>query len=267
MVILATALMGVALLLGGVVHAVVLAVGGVGSQINPSRGPATGIERDADSDRQLRRGAAYRDQIAAAPMLAVTDDAMLPGDGADAAPEAIGIPAGLAPGPAQNLTGIPLTPEGAIGQLTQIDLAVLQSMSPSTAAEVYRAWALPGGIGPDRWWITQSVQRFLSAASMGEVLDPGSAVVVEPAAALVKGTDGPDWLVACVLLKVTATYRQEGQVAFAHCERMQWVGGRWMISPGVPPAPAPATWPGTELASEAGWHPWVSAPTAPGAAT
>ncbi|NHA01215.1 hypothetical protein G5V59_18825 [Nocardioides sp. W3-2-3] len=71
-----------------------------------------------------------------------------------------------------------------------------------------------------------------------------------------KGTDGPDWTTVCVLMKVTASYKQEAQIAFAHCERMQWVGGRWMVAPGAPPAPAPATWPGTQLAHEAGWRTW-----------
>jgi hypothetical protein len=94
---------------------------------------------------------------------------------------------------------------------------------------------------------------------MGEAKDPGSQVTVEPAAALVKGTDGPDWVTACVLFRVTASYRRGGRVAFGHCERMQWVGGRWMIAPGQPPAPAPSTWPGTELANEAGWRTWVTA--------
>lgn len=158
------------------------------------------------------------------------------------------------------MTGFPRTPQGAIGQLAQIDLAVLQMMSLPTAREVYRAWALPGGIGPDRWWITQSVHAFLTSTSMGEVLDPSAGVEIEPAAAMVKGTDGPDWTVVCVLLKVTATYRQEGQVAFGHCERMQWAGGHWMIAPGHPPAPAPSTWPGTGLAIQAGWRTWRATP-------
>ena len=143
------------------------------------------------------------------------------------------------------MTGFPHTPEGAIGQLAQIDLAVLQSMSLSTAEEVYNAWALPGGVRAEDWWITASVRAFLSSTGMGEVKDPSASVTLEPAAALVKGTDGPDWATVCVLMKVTATYKSEGQIAFAHCERMQWVGGRWMVAPGAPPAPAPATWPGT----------------------
>ena len=154
------------------------------------------------------------------------------------------------------MTGFPHTPEGAIGQLAQIDTAVLQSMSLQTAHEVYGAWALPGGVSADDWWITASVRAFLSSTDMGEVKDPSASVTLEPAAALVKGTDGPDWAVVCVLMKVTATYKQEAQIAFAHCERMQWVGGRWMVAPGAPPAPAPATWPGTALANEAGWRTW-----------
>ena len=154
------------------------------------------------------------------------------------------------------MTGFPHTPEGAIGQLAQIDTAVLQSMSLQTAHEVYNTWALPGGVSAEDWWITASVRAFLTSTDMGEVKDPSASVTLEPAAALVKGTDGPDWAVVCVLMKVTATYKQEAEIAFAHCERMQWVGGRWMVAPGAPPAPAPATWPGTALALEAGWRTW-----------
>jgi hypothetical protein len=255
--ILATAVVVAALLFGGLVYALVLAVGGVGSQASPVGGAATGIA-DSTGAREVPRGGAHRDRIAAAAMLAVPDDAMFPGEVAGTAHEGIEIPGGQAPGPAQILTGFPHTPAGALGQLAQIDLAVLEAMSLSTAQEVYRAWALPGGIGPDRWRVAESVRAFLTSTSMGEVLDPGAAVEVEPAAGLVKGTDGPDWLVVCVLLKVTASYRQQGQVAFAHCERMQWVGGRWMIAPGLPPTPAPATWPGTALANQAGWRPWIT---------
>jgi len=136
---------------------------------------------------------------------------------------------------------------------------VLQAMSLQTAQEVYLTWALPGGVGPEEWWITASVQSFLSSTGRGGTRDPATQVTIEPAAALIKGTDGPDWVTACVLLKVTASYREDGQVAFGHCERMQWVGGRWMIAPGQPPAPAPSTWPGTELANDAGWRTWVTA--------
>jgi hypothetical protein len=210
------------------------------------------------------QGADHRDDIAAAPMLEVPEQAAFPAEPATATPDSIEIPAGAGiSGPGLVMTGFPHTPEGAIGQLAQIDLAVLQAMSLPTAEEVYNTWALPGGVGADDWWITASIRAFLANTDMGEVKDSDASVTAEPAAALVKGTDGPDWTTVCVLMKVTATYRQEGQVAFGHCERMQWVGGRWMLAPGTPPAPAPSTWPGTDLAIEAGWRTWVTDPTNP----
>ena len=159
------------------------------------------------------------------------------------------VPAGTGlTGPALVATGFPHTPEGAIGQLAQIDTAVLSSMSPQTAREVYSAWALPGGVAPEDWWTATAVDSFLTSSGMGGALAPDAAVTVEPAAALIKGNDGPDWTTVCVLMKVSATYRSEAQTGWGHCERMQWVGGRWMIAPGNrrppprPPGPAPG-WP------------------------
>lgn len=256
--ILATAFLVAASLIGGLVYAVFIAVGGVGHPAATAGGEVvTGIDDYTTVDQQAQ-GDMYRDEVAAAPMLTVPDDAMFPGDPAAATREGIEIPTGESVGPAQILTGFPHTPAGALAQLAQIDTAVLQAMSLPVAREVYEAWALPGGVGAKGWWITQSVQAFLTATSMGEVLDPRAYVEVEPAAGLVKGTDGPDWLVGCVLHKVTASYRQEAQVAFAHCERLAWVGDRWLIAPGPPPAPAPATWPGTAPADQAGWRPWLT---------
>ena len=251
--ILVAAAVVAALLLGGLGYAVYLAVAGIGEEASADTDVATG-----ETDRStVAQGAVHRDEVAAEPMLAVPASAAFPAEPTSAKAPAIKVPAGTGVnGPAFVMTGFPHTPEGAIGQLAQIDLAVLQSMSLTTAAEVYNAWALPGGVRADEWWITASVQAFLTSTGMGEVKDPSSSVSLEPAAALVKGTDGPDWAVVCVLMKVTASYKQEGQIAFAHCERMQWVGGRWMVAPGAPPAPAPATWPGTQLAHEAGWRTW-----------
>lgn len=266
--ILAAAVAVAVLLLVGLVYAVNLAIAGIGDDANASIGVATG-ETDHST---VARGAAHRDEIAAEPMLSVPERSALPpaesGTTSTKAPE-IKIPAGAGVnGPSFVMTGFPQTPEGAIGQLAQIDLAVLQSMSLTTAEEVYNAWALPGGVQAEDWWITASVRAFLSSTGMGEVKDPSASISLEPAGALIKGTDGPDWAVVCVLMKVSATYKSEGQIAFAHCERMQWVGGRWMVAPGAPPAPAPATWPGTQLAHEAGWRTWstdhTTEPTNPG---
>jgi hypothetical protein len=251
--ILAGAVVVAALLLGGLVNAVYLALTGVGDDANAGPLVATG-----ETDRStVALGASHRDEIAAEPMLTVPASAAFPAEPASHIAPSISIPAGTGvTGPGFVMTGFPRTAEGAIGQLAQIDIAVLQSMSLQTAREVYDTWALPGGVNADEWWITASVRAFLSSTDMGEVKDPSASVTLEPAAALVKGTDGPDWATVCVLMKVTATYKSEAEVAFAHCERMQWVGGRWMVAPGAPPATAPATWPGTELAIEAGWRTW-----------
>jgi len=245
----------VVMLLVGLVYAVYLAVSGLTGSEESAAVVATGVTHGPGEIQ----GQAHRDEIAAAPMLEVGEDAMFPADPAEEAAPSIDIPAGTMPGPGLVMTGFPHTLEGAIGQLAQIDVAALQAMSLRTAQEIYLNWALPGGVGPQRWWITASVQSFLSASDMGDEKDPASQVIVEPVAALVKGTDGPDWVTACVLLKVTASYRQDGEVAFGHCERMQWVGGRWVLAPGDPPAPAPSTWPGTELANAAGWRTWSTA--------
>jgi len=204
-------------------------------------------------------GADRRNEIAAAPMLAVTAAAMNPAPPTDQAAAAIHIPAGTVVGPAAVLTGFPHTPEGAVGQLAQIESTVLQMMSLSTAYDAYQAWALPGGAGVENWGLTTTVRAFLDSAQMGQSKAAAAAVTTQPVGAQVKGTDGPDWVTACVLMKASAVYRSASEVAFGYCERMQWAGGRWMVAPGTPPAPAPSTWPGTELSNQAGWHTWISA--------
>lgn len=251
--ILVAAVVVAAGLIGGLIYAVHLAIAGVGAD-----GAAPAAATGETTHSTVAAGADRRDEIAETQMLQVPQDAAFPGEPTNRKIPGIEVPSGTAiNGPGQVMTGFPQTPEGAIGQLAQIDIAVLQAMSLPTAQEVYATWALPGGVAADEWWITASVEAFLTNTQMGEVKDPDAAVTVEPAAALVKGTDGAGWATVCVLLKISATYRHDGQVAFGHCERMQWVGGRWMLAPGAPPAPAPSTWPGTELARQAGWRTWV----------
>ncbi|MGL5825279.1 MAG: hypothetical protein ACRCYU_10755 [Nocardioides sp.] len=253
------------LLIGGLVYAVHAAVTGVGdtaSGTSNGGGVATGTTQ---APARVARGAGHRAGIVSEPMLTVSEDAAFPAETTPQDAPAIEIPeGGQVAGPGFVMTGFPRTPEGAIGQLAQIDLAVLQTMSVGVAGEVYRAWALPGGVGAEDWWITTSVKAFLSSTGMGEQgMDPTASVTLVPAAALVKGTDGPDWATVCVLYRVTATYQSVGEIAFAHCEPMQWIEGRWMLAPGAPPAPAPATWPGTALALDAGWRTWTPTPTTP----
>lgn len=223
------------------------------------RGDASGQEARSSSAQVSPTQGSVRNRIAGEPMLTVKPDDAFPSDdqaqsGTIVIPESDGTI-----GPGFVATGFPRTPEGAIGQLAQMDVAVLQSMSTHTAREVHQGWALPGGVSAEDWWITRSVEAFLAAASMGEVKDAGAAVTATPMAAQIKGIDGPNWVLACVLLKLQGSYHQTEEVAFGHCERMQWVGGRWMIAPGTPPAVAPSTWPRTAKAVEAGWHQWSTA--------
>lgn len=148
-------------------------------------------------------------------------------------------------------------------------------MSIETAHTVYRAWSAPGAPPADSWELVANIQAFLASGAGPSVNDLsgvsdqgglsglGAVVVAVPVAAQVKATDGPDWVVGCVLLAVTARVAAVARIAYGYCARLQWTGGergRWVIAPGAPPARAPSTWPGTALAAPAGWRPWGSSP-------
>lgn len=202
-------------------------------------------------------GQAHRDAVAAAPMLAVDDTAAAPTVPAAVAAPTITIPSSRTQGPAGVTSGFPHSPEGAIGQLAAIEQTVLQGMSIQQVNAVHDAWAMPGAPAVAQWPLAQNVQAFLGSAQMAGALDPTSTVVVTPSAAQVKGTDGPDWVLACVLVRVRATIATDAQMGYGYCERMQWHETRWMIAPDSAPAPAPSTWPGSELAGRAGWRTWA----------
>jgi hypothetical protein len=208
---------------------------------------------------QQRPRPVSRDAVAAEPMLQVQ-----PGDARPTAPAAIAgpvmeIPPSTHAGSAGVPAGFPHAAEGAIGQLAAIEMTVLQGMSIPHTNDVYHRWALPGGVGVERWPMTANVQAFLAAAQMGDEKDMSASIVAVPAAGQIKGIDGPDWLVACVLLDVRATITVAARMGYGYCERMQWLNGRWMIAPGTPPATAPSTWPGSELSIKAGWRSWIDA--------
>jgi hypothetical protein len=258
----------VALALGfGFGYAVYLAVGSAVTGDSPGERPTLSSEQ-MNSSTTL--GAEHRDQVAAQPMLAVDQDAMKPTTPTTELADTIVIPEPTGSGAEDVATGFPHTPEGAIGQLAALSQAVLTSMSVETAHRVYAEWAMPGGVGAEDWQMTLNVASFLGAAGMGPTKAPGATVSVIPAAAQVKGTDGPDWTVACVLFQVEATISSQSSIGYGYCERMQWTrlqgnsevgspaGGRWLIAPGTPPAPAPNTWPGSALALKAGWLTWTT---------
>ena len=197
--------------------------------------------------------------IAAAPMAPVGEDAGITPGVAIALPPAIRLPAATTVGASGVPSGFAHTPEGAAAQLAAIVVRVLSSMSLPLATEVYRDWAMPGGVGAADWSQTRNVQSFLThARQSSSELDPGTLVSVTPAAIQIKGTDGPDWVVACVLLDVRAALKAEARMGYGTCERMQWTGDRWLIGPGAPPPPAPSTWPGSDAFIEAGWLPVAS---------
>ena len=197
-----------------------------------------------------------RDRIAAAPMATVPEDAgMTPGVAINL-PAASTLPAATTVGVRARPTGFPHTRHGAPAQLAAIEVRVLSAMSLPLTAEVYRDWALPGGVGASGWAQTRNVQSFLThARQSSNVLDPGTLVTVTPAAVQIKGSDGPDWVVACVLLDVRAALKTGARMGYGTCARLQWAGDRWLIGPGTPPAPAPSTWPGSDASVRAGWLP------------
>jgi hypothetical protein len=221
-------------------------------------------------------GPAYRDHVAAARMLKVAPDDARRGTPAAVPGPVIDVPAATDVGQGQVPTGFPRTPQGAVGQLAAIETTVLQGMSIPQANQVYEQWALPGGAGVADWALTKNVQSFLASSGQGQSKDPTVAVTATPAAGQVKGTDGPDWVLACVLLDVRATITMQARIGYGYCERMQWQptppgtdgpGGRWMIAPGAPAAAAPSTWPGTDIAFKAGWRTWASSDKAVAADT
>jgi hypothetical protein len=191
-------------------------------------------------------------------MLQVDRQASRPTTPAAVAGPTMQIPPATGAGPAGVPNGFPRTAEGAVGQLAAIGTAVLQGMSIRYTNDVYTDWALPGGVGMEQWPMTGNVQAFLDAARMSQE-NMAATVIAVPAAGQVKGVDGPNWVVACVLFEVHATITVEAQMGYGYCERMQWQNSRWMIAPGAPPARPPSTWPGSELSIRAGWRTWVDA--------
>ena len=201
-----------------------------------------------------------RDAIAAAPMAQVPNDAGMTPGVAISLPPATPLPSPTDVGASEVPTGYPHTPLGAAAQLAAIEVRVLTAMSLPVAVDVYHGWALPGGVGATDWSQTRNVASFLThARQSSNVKDPGMRVSVTPVAIQIKGTDGPDWTVACVL-DVRATSTADARMGYGTCERLQWVDGRWMIGPGTPPAAAPSTWPRSEASVKAGWQPLVSHP-------
>lgn len=196
---------------------------------------------------------ARRDDLAAAPMR--------PGSGPDAQPSVLSardpgfivLPGSTTVGPAGVPAGFAHNPAGAIAQLAGIDKTALDSASLVGARAVIDNWAAPGGPTAATWSGVRAMADFLTAAGLSAGRPPDLALSATPLMGLVKATDGPDWVVACVDFEVDATLARTARVAVADCQRMAWAGNHWVIGPGAEPAPAPSIWPGTDAAIDAGY--------------
>ncbi|MCB2176452.1 MAG: hypothetical protein KQH57_11635 [Actinomycetales bacterium] len=241
--IVATALVA----LGGLVIAVVEAATSSGT---------SNLEANSAGVEDTASGPDRRDAIAAAGMLQVSAQDARSGTPSLTSAGTIAVPIATTLGAAEVPTGFPRTPEGAVGQLAAIATTVLDAMSIEETTAVYAAWSADGAPPVDTWELARAVQGFLGSAA-GQYTDRTTTQVhATPVAGQIKGTDGPDWVVACVLLDVRATVVTEARTAWGHCARMQWQTGRWVIGAGAAPAEAPSTWPGTDLAAKAGWLDW-----------
>lgn len=204
-------------------------------------------------------GVALRDEIAAAPMLAVSPADATGGTPALGALPTIDIPLVDQIGEEGIPTGYPKTPEGAVGQLGEILVSVLGSMDLTHAQRVQQSWFEDPTSSAGSWPVLGLIQSFLTAGRMPAGLETGASLTVIPSAGQVKGSDGDGWHVVCVLVEITYTFRDQAHLAYGHCERMTWREDRWLVGAGAHPVPGPSTWPGTELAVEAGWLTWRDA--------
>jgi len=244
-----------ALLAGVAATAVALLVGlgvVVWATLAPPAAPAGTPPTSPDA---AALGQAHRDQIAASPMLQVPAAAASTPNIATGIAATMSLPAASGVGAEGVPTGFPHTPEGALAQLAAIEVRVIEAMSIPLTHRVHAAWSLPGGVPAEQWAMTGNVQAFLSNVGASDnAKDDTIIVTATPAAAQIKGTDGPDWVLGCVLLDVRAVIVTQARIGYGHCERLQWSGDRWLIAAGSPPATAPSTWPGSDLAIRAGWR-------------
>ena len=236
----------------GILLAGVTLIGGLVALIRDPRDAALPYDDYVAQPVPAHPRTSVRDAIAAAPMLDAAPADARRGTPSLTTPEPLAIPAPTTQGPAEVPSGFPHTPTGAVGQLAAIDATVLTAMDIPVARDVYDHWTLPGAPALEAWGPTAAVRAFRTASNTtGPV-----AVAVTPVAAQIKGTDGPDWVLACVLHRIDAALTRAASIAYGRCERLQWSDDRWVVAPGPSPAAAPSTWPGTDLAAAAGWRPW-----------
>ncbi|WP_254920787.1 hypothetical protein [Blastococcus mobilis] len=207
-----------------------------------------------DSTRTSSAAVTRQDALAAAPMPTADPDDALPGPVSNQAAGVLEVPRAMSVGRADVPTGFPQTPEGALAQLAALDVTAMQTGSMDGVRRVIAEWAAPGGPNPESWSGVDGMASLLSAAGLSGAGSPQLAIAVRPVMGLIKGTVGAEFAVVCVNLEFTVTVEQTSRIAIADCQRMAWVGDRWVIGAGPEPAPAPSIWPGTDAAIGAGWR-------------
>ncbi len=262
-VVLAAGGLVVVLVLCGVGYLVIGAVrdDGSGPTAAPGSGPATSSPTASAavpaSGSVPTDVAARQDALAAAPMLQLPASAAQPQPLVDeTAGPPILIPAPTArvvPGGPPVPTGFPHTSQGALAQLVAIDEAALSTTDLDRVHEVY-AWAAAPGAVPEAEWSPAYGVRTLIDHLGGRDEALRAHAVFQAAQAQIKGTVGPDFVVACVLGELTVTAASVAQAGVGDCQRMVWRDGRWWIGPGAQPAWAPSAWPGSADAVRAGWR-------------
>jgi len=184
----------------------------------------------------------------------------LPGDLSDAPTGTITLPSATSIGPAGVPTGFPRTPAGALAQLIALDRAALESLSIPRAQDGIRSWAVPDGPEATSWTVIAGIARLLSAAGQPASGTTQIGLRAEAAMGQFSGIDKQpeDTIIACVDLVLTLTLGTgtSKQVAAADCQRLTWLGNRWVIAAGPEPASSPSVWPGTQAAVDAGYQ-WL----------
>ena len=256
LVLLVMAALTVAVLMAGLVLAVVHTVAptGDGDDVSGSVVSATGPATDADPTGTLPAAEA-RDALAARRMPEVPTSASRPAplSNRDSGPPIV-LPRATHTGPAGVPTGFPHTPEGAMAQLAAIDQVALESGSLAGARDVIVAWAMPGGPTTTSWSGVRAMSTLLDATGQSGGGSPQLVVVLTPLMGMIKGSVGPDFVVPCVDFEMDVTLQQTARGAVADCQRMVWHSGRWMIGPGEEPVTPPSVWPGTDVAIGVGYR-------------
>ncbi|ROR91124.1 hypothetical protein EDD33_1985 [Nocardioides aurantiacus] len=244
------------LLAVSVMAGLVVAGFGVWSVVTGTQGPPSAGARPGSG--HVERELSEEDAVADSPMQPADLQQALAGPLEAASHASIALPAATRAGEVGVPTGFPKTPEGALAQLVEVDRRAIESVSVVTAQKVVTAWAEPGGPTARTWSGVGAVAQLLSSA--GLPADGADDLVVElrPAMGRIKGRVGDGYVIPCVdfVLTVSVTGEAPQRVAVADCQRMRWVGERWVIGAGAEPAPAPSIWPGTAASYAAGYR-WL----------